>query len=287
MGRDAPATRRGGLGLGVGWRPANAWFVAQRRDLGFVEILAEDFAGTGPLPEPLLALRERGVAIVPHGVALGLGGGERPDPRRLDHLARLAERTQAPFVSEHVAFVRAGGREAGHLLPVARTAAMLDVLDENVALAQRALPVPLVLENIAAPWEPPGSTLDEAEFLTALLQRTGCQLLLDLANLHANATNHGFGAEAMLDRLPLERLAYVHIAGGTVRGGVYFDTHEHAIVPPVFALLRALARRIDVPAVLWEHDARFGSDAELAAELARVAADAWPVPAVLAQDAHG
>lgn len=270
------AVTRSTLGLGVGWRPANAWFVARREDLGFVEILAEDFAPTGPLPRPLAELRERRVAIVPHGVGLGLGGADRPDARRVDHLARLAERMQAPFVSEHVAFVRAGGREAGHLLPVVRTAEALDVVADNIVAARRVLPVPLVLENIAAPWQPPGSTYDEPTFLAELLARTDCGLLLDLANLHANAVNHGFAAAAALDRLPLARLAYVHVAGGEVRGGVYHDTHAHAIVRPVFELLRALAQRVTVPAVLWEHDANFGNDAELAAELARVRAAAWP-----------
>ncbi len=266
------------LGLGIGWRPANAWFVAQSTALGFVEILAEDFAPTGPLPAGLAELVARGVRIVPHGVSLGLGGAEPIEPRRLDHLAALAARVQAPFVSEHIAFVRAGGREAGHLLPVPRTAAMLDVMTETILAARRVLGVPLVLENIAAPWQPPGE-LDEATFLTELLQRTDCQLLLDLANLHANAHNHGFDAVAQLAALPLSRLAYVHVAGGVVRDGFYHDTHEHPIQPPVVALLAALAARTRIPAVLWEHDGRFGADADLAAQLAVLAQVAWPAAA--------
>jgi uncharacterized protein (UPF0276 family) len=259
------------LGLGVGWRRENAWFVARRADLGFVEILAEDFDPCA-LPRELLELRQRGVAIVPHGVSLSLGGAEVPDPRRLDHLAQLAERVQAPFVSEHIAFVRAGGLEAGHLLPVERSEDALAVLTANVQAARRALPVPLVLENIAAPWQPPDPVVDEAEFLARLFAATGAHLLLDLANLHCNAENHAFDAAAWLDRAPLARLAYVHVAGGVRRGTVLHDTHAHRILPPVFELLTALRQRCGVPAVLWEHDAGFGSDAELGAELDAVAA---------------
>src|SRR5215204_6982037 len=97
----------------------------------------------------------------------------------------------APLVSEHVAFVRGGGLEAGHLLPVPRTREALAVLVANVRLAQAELGVPLALEHVAALLEWPAPELDEAAFLTELLERTGALLLLDLANTYANARNHG------------------------------------------------------------------------------------------------
>jgi uncharacterized protein (UPF0276 family) len=84
---------------------------------------------------------------VPHGIGLSLGGAERPQPARLAHLAAVARSVDAPLVSEHIAFVRADGREAGHLLPVPRTREALEILSENVAIAQAALPVPLALER--------------------------------------------------------------------------------------------------------------------------------------------
>ena len=84
-----------------------------------------------------------GVPVVPHRVRLSLGSaGAAPDPARVGHLAGLAERLGAPLVSEHVAFVRGGGLEAGHLLPVPRTRAALGVLTANVRLAQAGLGVP-------------------------------------------------------------------------------------------------------------------------------------------------
>ena len=87
--------------------------------------------GRGPrpvaLPRGVAELRGRGVAAVPHGVRLSLGGAEPLDPVRVTHLAACAAALDAPLVSEHVAFVRAGGREAGHLLPLPRSRAALDV----------------------------------------------------------------------------------------------------------------------------------------------------------------
>src|SRR4029453_1420030 len=126
-----------------------------------------------PLPDGLAALLARGVPVVPHGVRLSLGSAEAPDPGRVANLARLAERLAAPLVSEHVAFVRGGGLEAGHLLPVPRTRDALDVLVRNVRLAQAELPVPLALEHVAALLEWPAPELDEAAFLAGLLERPG------------------------------------------------------------------------------------------------------------------
>src|SRR6185437_2621069 len=116
------------LGLGIGWRPELALLIDRLPDLGFVEVVAEDLDPGGPLPRPVEALRRRGVAVIPHGITLSLGGAEPPESRRLEALGRLAEQLDAPLVSEHLAFVRTGGREAGHLLPLPRTRDALAVV---------------------------------------------------------------------------------------------------------------------------------------------------------------
>lgn len=260
-------TWNGRLGLGVGWRPELAFFIERRPGLGFVELMAEAFEPRGALPPVLARLKERGVAFVLHSVSLSLGGAVPPEPRRLERLARLAEWVGAVLVSDHVCFVRANGRESGHLLPVPRTREMLDVLEENVRLARSALPVPLALENIATLVEWPAPELDEATLLAELLRRTDTLLLLDLANLYANARNHGWEPLGYLDRLPLERLAYVHLAGGVERGGRYHDTHAHPLPRGPLELLAALRQRVSPPGVLLERDDRFPPEAELTAEL--------------------
>ena len=227
-------------GVGIGWREELAGFVGRRDGLGFVEVVAESIHDDQPLPAGLEELARRGVPVVPHGVRLSLGSAGEPDPARVGHLAGLAERLGAPLVSEHVAFVRGGGLEAGHLLPVPRTRAALGVLAANVRLAQAELGVPLALEHVAALLEWPAPELDEAAFLTELLERTGALLLLDLANLYANARNHGGDPLDLLDALPLERIAYVHVAGGVERDGLYHDTHAHPTPPGVLDLVAEL-----------------------------------------------
>ncbi|WP_030767942.1 DUF692 family multinuclear iron-containing protein [Streptomyces sp. NRRL F-2664] len=261
------------LGVGIGWRPEIADAVERLDGLDWVEVVAENIC-PGHLPEALVRLRERGTRIVPHGVSLGLGGADRPDPEKLAALGERAVALGAPLVTEHIAFVRTSSPllEAGHLLPVPRTRDALDVLCENVRIAQDALPVPLALENIAALFSWPGEELDEGQFLTELVERTGVRLLIDVANLHTNRVNRGEDPAAVLDAIPLEALAYVHVAGGVERDGVWHDTHAHPVPPVVLDLLAELRSRTEPAGVLLERDDDFPPEAELAGELAAIRA---------------
>ncbi|MGZ9934035.1 DUF692 domain-containing protein [Streptomyces sp. NC-S4] len=268
------------LGVGIGWRPEIADAVERLSGLDWVEVVAENVC-PGHLPESLLRLRERGTRVVPHGVSLGLGGADRPDPAKLAALGERAVALGAPLVTEHIAFVRTSSPvlEAGHLLPVPRTRDALDVLCENVRIAQDALPVPLALENIAALFSWPGEELTEGQFLTELVERTGVRLLIDVANLHTNRVNRGEDPAAVLDAIPLEALAYVHVAGGVERGGVWHDTHAHPVPPVVLDLLAELRSRVAPAGVLLERDDDFPPEAELAGELAAIRAVVTAGPA--------
>ncbi|MER8070931.1 DUF692 domain-containing protein [Streptomyces sp. NPDC094034] len=264
------------LGIGIGWRPEIADTVEALPGIDWVEAVAENLC-PGHLPDSLVRLRERGVTVVPHGVSLGLGGAERPDAGRLADLAERAEALGSPLVTEHIAFVRAGGAltaspvlEAGHLLPVPRTRDALRVLCENIRIAQDSLPVPLAVENIAALINWPDEEMSEGQFLAELVGRTGVRLLIDVANLHTNKVNRGEDPAKALDELPVEAIAYVHVAGGIERDGVWHDTHAHPVTPPVLDVLSELRARVAPPGVLLERDDDFPPAAELAGELTTI-----------------
>ncbi|MFJ8662028.1 DUF692 domain-containing protein [Streptomyces sp. NPDC093795] len=266
------------LGIGIGWRPEIAEAVEGLSGVDWVEVVAENICADH-LPDSLTRLRERGVTVVPHGVSLGLGGADRPDPARLAALGEKAVALGAPLVTEHIAFVRAGGPltatpllEAGHLLPVPRTRDALDVLVENVRIAQDALPVPLALENIAALVCWPGEEMSEGRFLAELVERTGVRLLIDVANLHTNHVNRGEDPARALSELPVEAIAYVHVAGGVERDGVWHDTHAHPVPKAVLEVLTDLTSRVSPPGVLLERDDDFPPATELAEELETIAA---------------
>ena len=264
----------GEYGVGIGWRPEIAGFVAALPGLRFAEVVAESVHAHGDLPDGLPALLDRGVAVIPHGVRLSLGGAEPVEPHRVTHLAAVAERLSAPLVSEHIAFVRAGGVEAGHLLPLPRSHQAVGAVVANVKRTLAELPVPIALEPIAALFDWPDDELTEAEFLTEILDRTGALLLLDVANVYANARNRGADPLALLDGLPLDRIAYVHVAGGAEHQGHYHDTHTDAVPQPVLDLVGALCARHRPAALMLERDGAYPPAADLRAELDAIAAAA-------------
>lgn len=268
--------------VAIGWRPSIAGYVNALPGLRWTELVAESLDPAGPPPAALDPLLRTGTAVVPHGIRLSLGGAAPVEPARVAHLAGCAELLGSPLVSEHLAFVRAdvGGAvvEAGHLLPVPRTREALDVLCRNVSATQAELGVPLALEPIASLVDL-GGEYDEPDFVTEVLDRTGALLLLDVANVYANARNHGYDPVRWLERVPVERIAYCHVAGGSERDGLYHDTHRHPTPDPVLELVGVLcelhrARTGRAPALLLERDGDYPPAATLSAELDAIAAAA-------------
>ena len=237
----------------------------------FVEVVAEAYREPRARRE-LAALRELW-PVIPHGVKCSLGGAEGLDLDRARNLAAAAEAARAPVVSEHVAFVRAGGREIGHLTEVPLTRQAVGVLARNVDRLRRLLPdVPLLLENVARGFLFPDAEMGEGTFHAEVAEATGCDLLLDVGNLYANAVNAGRDPEELLAEYPLDRVAMLHVAGGTWEHGFYYDTHAHPIPPAVLALVARALERVGPVPVLLERDAGFERIEDVLAEVERLRA---------------
>ena len=253
--------------MGLGLRPAlGGDLLASPGAVDFVEVVAEACSADRRFTREARALAEIW-PVLPHGVKLSLGSAEGIDEARAARLGALAAELGAPLVSEHVAFTRAGGTEIGHLTPLPRTLDAVRALARNVDRARRHLAVPLYLENVACPFGWPEDELEEGPFYAEVARATGCPLLLDLANLYANAINAGHDPQAVLRSFPLERVGLVHLAGGRRRHGFYFDTHADPIPPEVFDLLAALTAEVGAVPTCIERDADFPRFDELRAEL--------------------
>ncbi len=146
----------------------------------------------------------------------------------------------------------------------------LAVLADNISRTQAGLGVPLAVENIAALFDWPDNEYTESEFLAELVERTGVYLLLDIANVYANARNRGRDPLDELLRLPAERVAYCHVAGGHESGGRYHDTHTDPIPAEVLTLTGEFAARHPVPLML-ERDGNYPPAAEILDELDAIA----------------
>jgi uncharacterized protein (UPF0276 family) len=265
--------------FGLGWRPELAAGILSNLDrIDVVEVIAEDlFAASRGRLEAMKTLR-RQVPVWLHGVSLGPASVSPVDAKRLGQLAKVIELVQPERWSEHLSFVRAGGREIGHLAAPPRTRATVEGACENLERMTRATGMRPLVENIATLIDPPGSALGEREWISEILTASGNGLLLDLHNLHANATNFGFDPVEFLHALPLERIQAVHLAGGRMipapdgRPRV-LDDHLHEVPEPVFALLEELAARGPSSlTVILERDGRYPSMQVLLDELERARA---------------
>jgi hypothetical protein len=284
-------TALGRAAAGLGHRPEIAGDLLAAPDVvDFVEVVAEACFASPAAQREAVAVSRVWPAVL-HGVKLSLGSAEGIDPDRARRLGALARELRAPAVTEHVAFVRAGGREIGHLTQVPLTREMVEVVARNVVEARRALPdVPFHLENPAWTFRWPGDEMDEASFFGEIAERTGCDLLLDLGNLYANAVNAGADPEAALRAFPLDRVAMVHVAGGVREDGFYFDTHAHPVPGAVLDLLARLVERVGPVPVVLERDDAFPPFADLAAEVAharRIVQEAHSVSSARAKEASG
>jgi uncharacterized protein len=252
---------------GLGWRAElGAGILANLDRIDVVEVLAEELFDADRAKRRALQFLGAQVPVVLHATSLGLASTEPVDRKRLDKLARVVDWLRPEVWSEHLAFVRAGGAEVGHLAAPPRNDATLEGLERNVEAARRATGSLPCLENVASLIEPPLSTYDEGAWLHAVVRATGCELLLDLHNLHANATNFGFDAADVVRSIPAPRL--IHIAGGRrIERGRLLDDHLHAVPAEVYELLAW----VDAPeaAVILERDGNYPAIAELVAELDR------------------
>jgi uncharacterized protein (UPF0276 family) len=227
-------------GLGVGLRPALMMGEgALRPPVDYFEIISENFMGPALLPRRnLQRAREHG-PIVMHGVSLNLLGHEPLNMRYLDDLAVLAERIEAPFVSDHLCWTGAHGLSHHDLLPTPYTEDLIAYAAERAALVQRHLGRPFALENVSSYVQFAASTLSEWEFYRAVVDEAGVSFMLDINNIYVSSQNHEFDARVYLRHIPFDRVVQVHLAGhDRMADGAIIDTHDRRVADEVWALYR-------------------------------------------------
>lgn len=257
-----------GLGLRVQMYP---YLAAHRARSDYFEIISENFLGPAPLPNERLAMIAERYPLVMHGVSLNLLGHAPLDEDYLDALARLADRLDVPFVSDHLCWTGAHGVSHHDLLPTPYTEDLVDFAAERARYVQKRLGRPFALENLSSYVEFPQSTLTEWDFYAAVVERADCRFMLDINNIYVSSRNHGFDAHAYLNAIDWQRVVQAHLAGHTEEPtGILIDTHDHPVRDEVWALYRHAWQRGGPFPTLLEWDARIPAMPVLERELERV-----------------
>jgi uncharacterized protein (UPF0276 family) len=237
---SAPIPARAGIGLRAVHQDLIA---AECPDVAWLEVHAENHLGARAADELEVIRRDYPISL--HAVGLSLGSAEGLNPAHLRALAEMVRRFEPGLVSDHLSWSAADGLHLPDLLPLPYTHEALDVVADNIARAQDGLQRRLLVENPSAYLRFAGESVSEAEFLAALVRRTGCGVLLDVNNLFVRACNLGQGPfERLIDLLaavPPEAVGEIHLAGHAVQalegGGVLrIDDHGSEVCADVWSL---------------------------------------------------
>lgn len=224
----------------------------------FFEVHAENFMGDGGAPHAWLSRMRGERPLSLHGVGLSIGGATAPDDLHLDRLARVIERYQPAQFSEHLAWSTHDGCFFNDLLPLVYDAGSLERVCDHIDRVQSRLGLRMLLENPSTYFAFSGSNIDEPEFIAAIVERTGCGLLLDVNNVFVTCHNHGRDPRAYLAALPLHAVGEIHLAGHAQDdgGALLIDDHGAPVADAVWALYADVLSRTGPVASLieWDND---------------------------------
>lgn len=234
------------------------------------EIHAENYMVDGGARLAWLDAIRRDKPLSIHGVGLSLASEARPDPDHLDRLCDLVDGLEPALVSEHLAWSRYGDIYHPDLLPFPRTRARLACIADNIDEVQTALGRPILIENPSLYLALRGHEMAETEFLTELVARTGCGLLLDVNNVHVTTHNLGGDPISYIDALPAEAVGEIHLAGHApderLGQALLIDSHDAPVAEPVWALYDHALARFGPRPTLIERDGNVPGFAVLMAE---------------------
>ena len=259
------------LTAGLGFKPDHfAHAMAARRAGLWFEVHAENYMTDGGPRQRLLEALGFVHPLSLHGVSMSLAGPLPPDPEHLRRFAALVRRVRPARVSEHLAWSRLGPRYEPDLLPFIRNTQSLLQVVEHVQRVQDAIGQPLAVENPSHYLALDGLTWEEVDFLIELVRRSGCQLLIDVANVHLSGHNMAFDPARWLDRIPASAVVEIHLAGHSIDpnlgDALWIDSHDAPVHADTWALYRRLVARIGPRPTLIEWDRQIPAFDRLMAE---------------------
>ena len=242
-----------GAGLGLRRGLMDSLQEAQPANVNFYEVAPENWINLGGrLGKKFKAFTER-YDFVTHGLSLSLGGPTPIDVEFVEDIKAFLDQHQIKLYTEHLSYCS----DDGHLydlMPIPFTAEAVTYVANRIKQVQDILERPVGIENVSY-YAAPGQEMSEIDFLKAVLAEADCQLLLDVNNIYVNSVNHRYDAEAFLQQIPQERIAYIHVAGHYNEAeDLIVDTHGANVVDPVWALLDKAYQQFGVIPTLLERD---------------------------------
>ena len=248
------------LGIGIGLRTAHYdTILEQLPPIDWFEIISENFLVDHGTPlEYLDAILEH-YPVTMHGVTLAIGS---PDPLDFDYLKKLkklAERTNAPWISDHLCWGHQKGAHYHDLLPLPYTKEVINYVAERARIVQDFLERPFALENLSSYVSFHADEMPEWDFYSAIVEKADISMMLDVNNIYVSSRNHGFSVDQYIKNIPLERVIQIHVAGHLDKGHYVLDTHNDYVKNEVWEIYRDVWPKTGYVSTLLEWDDDFVS----------------------------
>ncbi|MBX9805044.1 MAG: DUF692 domain-containing protein [Alphaproteobacteria bacterium] len=240
---------------GIGLRHAHYdQFTKEKQPVAWLEVHAENFLNFDTPAFKMLERIRQDYPLSLHAVNLSLGSSDGIDEDHVKRVKGLIDRLNPFIVSDHLSWGRIDGYYLNDLLPIPYTKESLDVFDSNISRIQDLLERSLLIENPSSYLQFKASEIEEADFLTTLVNRTGSSILLDVNNIYVSCCNHGWDAEAYLNAIPAALVKEIHLAGHTLQGSIRIDDHGSKVCHEVWELYqKALTAYGPVPTLIeWD-----------------------------------
>lgn len=259
--------------VGIGFRKdfAAALLESHAIQPAFIEVAPENWIGIGGYWKKLFRQALEQYPLFTHGLSLSIGSPDELDLLFLQKIKDFLRESNAQLYSEHLSYSKCDNAHLYDLLPIPFTMDAVRHVSQRIRTVQDFLERKIAIE-IVSYYTPVAPEMEEIDFINAILAEADCDLLLDVNNIYVNSFNHQYDARTFIDRLPMERVRYIHMAGHEqVAGDLIIDTHGEAIIDPVYELFAYAMQKLnrDVP-VLLERDFNIPELAALQHEIARL-----------------
>lgn len=256
------------LGFGIGLRvPHYDTILSQNPEMDFFEIISENFMVDGGKSHYILDQILEKYTIVQHGVSMYAGNAEGLNFDYLKRLKKLIKKTKTPWLSDHLCWGSLGGTYSHDLLPMPYTSEAVNVISQNLRMAQDFLEIPLVVENVSSYATFKSSVMTEWDFVGQVLENAKVGLLLDVNNIYVSSVNHEFDPYSYINAIDPVRVAQIHIAGHSRYQRYIIDTHDHPVIDPVWELYIAAIKKCGRKSTLLEWDDNIPSFSDVHAEV--------------------
>ena len=244
-------------GVGIGLRSQHVHeILTTLPNIDWLELLADNHLADGGQSVDQLDAIAKHYPLTLHCVGMSLASVESLDLAYCQRIKQLAKRINASWISEHLCFSAALGVYSHDLLPIPYNQETLAHCVQRVLHIQEILGERLLVENVSSYMTFQNSDMSEIEFIRALAEQAGCDLLIDVNNIYVNHLNHGLDGEAYIDQLPIDRVQEVHLAGYQQQENFVLDAHNNPVSEPVWALYqRLIERQPNLPTLIeWDND---------------------------------